>query len=297
MGKSVRGSCDHHGDSRTIKKRSATASSKLAAARGLGDQLDKSHQSNLTSKLPPVPVMKRKFQKTAEASPKTPSVYNLRSKDQKTDVSNDRPGYNLRIKDQKTDFSNDLPGYNLRSKVQKTEGQNSSTVAQKRKTPKQDGSNDSSVGTQKKVILKNSTAPVKKMEVTEPLTTSLASLDMKDEPMISQHQPYLHEPIYHIRWEGGDMENGPCGQNCMICHKDLSGVSEDDESEYNDDYQYEDDDDEEEYGYLDELTPTLLPAVDILPCGHAYHTECLQEEGTPVEHSNDPQCVLCSKKA
>ena len=93
------------------------------------------------------------------------------------------------------------------------------------------------------------------------------------------------------------MENGPCGQNCMICHKDLSGVSEDDESEYNDDYQYEDDDDEEEYGYLDELTPTLLPAVDILPCGHAYHTECLQDEGTPGEHSNDPQCVLCSKKA
>lgn len=167
--------------------------------------MDKSHQSNLTSKLPPVPVMKRKFQKTAESSPKTPSVYNLRSKDQKADVSNYRPGYNLRIKDQKTDFSNDCPGYNLRSKVQKTEGQNSSTVTQKRKTrktPKKDGSNDSSVGTQKKVILKNSAAPVKKMEVTEPLTTSLASLDMKDEPMISQDQPYLHEPIYHIRWEG-----------------------------------------------------------------------------------------------
>ena len=34
MGKSVGGSCDQHGDSRTIKKRSATASSKLAAARG-----------------------------------------------------------------------------------------------------------------------------------------------------------------------------------------------------------------------------------------------------------------------
>ncbi|GKB88560.1 hypothetical protein Tco_0960832, partial [Tanacetum coccineum] len=180
MEKSVGGSCDQHGaknDSRTIKKRSAIASSKLAAARGLGEQLDKSHQSNLSSKLPPVPVMKRKFQKTAEASPKTSSVYNLRSKDQKTDVSNDRPGSNLRIKDQKTDFSNDRPGYNLRSKLQKTEGQNSSTVTQKRKPPKKDGSNDSSVGTQKKVILKNSAVADKKMEVTEPSTTSLASLD------------------------------------------------------------------------------------------------------------------------
>ena len=34
----------------------------------MGDQLDKSHQSNLTSKVPPVPVMKRKFQKTVEAT-------------------------------------------------------------------------------------------------------------------------------------------------------------------------------------------------------------------------------------
>ncbi|GJU30431.1 hypothetical protein Tco_1174020, partial [Tanacetum coccineum] len=95
-------------------------------------------------------------------------------------------------RDQKTDFFNDRPGYNLRSKLQKTEGQNSTTVTQKRKTLKKDGSNDSSVGTQKKVILKNSAVADKKMEVTEPSTSSLAGLDMKDEPMTSQHQPYLH---------------------------------------------------------------------------------------------------------
>ncbi|GJS39173.1 hypothetical protein Tco_0564216 [Tanacetum coccineum] len=64
----------------------------------------------------------------------------------------------------------------------------------------------------------------------------------------------------------------------MICHKDFSDVSDDEESEYNDEYQYEDDDDEEEYEYLYELMPTLLPTVDILPCGYANHTECSQEE-------------------
>lgn len=300
MEKSVEGFCqDQHdckGDSRTSKKRSAVLSPKLGAARGtyrekqvgLGEQSDKSQQSNpaQVSKLQPIPVMKRKFQKTAGADPKVLSAYNLRSRDQKTEASKDPPAYNLR------------------SKVQKTEGQNASTI-QRRKTPKRDGSNDSTVATQKKGILKtepqktsslkSSAPPIKKIGTTKPVNTSLAGHDKKNQPSSSQFEPFFREPIYHIRWEG-DMENGPSGQNCILCNKDLSGATEDDDSEFNEDYPYEDDDDDDdgEYEYYDDLMPPLLPAVDILSCGHAYHTECLQH-GTHEKQSSDPQCVLCSR--
>ncbi|KVI11754.1 uncharacterized protein LOC112505707 [Cynara cardunculus var. scolymus] len=299
MKKSAEGFCqDQHDckdDSRTSKKRSAAASLKLGAARGtnsekqvgLGEQSDKSHQSNPTqvSKLQPVPVMKRKIQKTAGAAPKVASAYNLRSRDQKSEGAKDPPAYNLR------------------SKVRKTEGENASTI-QKRKTPKRDSSKDSSVALQKKGILKtelqktsspkSSAPPIKKIGTTKPLTTSLAGHD-KNQPSSSQYEPYFREPIFHIRWEG-DMENGPFGQNCILCNKDLSGATEDDDSELNDDFEYEDDDDDGEYEYYDDLTPPLLPAVDILPCGHAYHTECLQH-GTHEKQSSDPQCILCSRMA
>lgn len=298
MEKSVEGFCqDQHDckdDSRTSKKRSAVASPKLGAARGtnrekqvgMGEQSDKSQQSSpaQVSKLQPVPVMKRKIQKTAGASPKVPSAYNLRSRDQKTEGAKDPPAYNLR------------------SKVRKTEGQNASTI-QKRKTAKRDSSKDSSVATQKKGILKtelqkttspkSSEPPIKKIGTTKPLTTSLAGHDKKNQPSSSQYEPYFRDPIYHIRWEG-DMENVPFGQNCILCNKDLSGATEDDDSEYDDDFQYEDDDGE--YEYYDDLTPPLLPAVDILSCGHAYHTECLQHR-TQKEQSSDPQCILCSRMA
>lgn len=265
-------------ESKTSKKRSAVASSKLGATRctnreklsGAGDQLDKSQHSNLT------PVIKRKFQKTADATPKVSSVYNLRSKDQITE-SGKSPS-----------------GYNLRSKVQKTESQNASTINQKRKTPKKDCSKDSPVSVQPKGILKNSIPTNKKIETKKPLTTSPASLDKN---LTSQYEPFFSEPFYHIRWDGDDeMGNGPFGQNCIICNKDLSGVTEDDESEYNDDFQYEDDDDDDDE-YYDDVMPPLLPAVDILACGHAYHTECLLQQGMPDEQSSDPKCVLCLKKA
>ncbi|KAF5804895.1 putative transcription factor C2H2 family [Helianthus annuus] len=264
------------------KKRSAVASSKHGAAEGgnrdkdklvgVGDRLDKSQQGNRTqvSKLHPVPVMKRKFQKTAGPSPgsgpKVSSVYNLRSKVQITEGA---------------------PGYNLRSKAQKTENQSAPTNSQTRKTPRKDGSKDSS---------KNSAQ--KKIETTKPLNTFMADLDKKNHPLTSQHEPFVCEPFYHIRWEGDDAENGPLGQKCILCNKDLSGATDDDDSEYNDDLHYEDDDyyDDDDDEYYDDINPPLLPAVDILSCGHAYHTECLQK-GTPEERSSDPQCVLCSKMA
>ncbi|XP_071701287.1 uncharacterized protein [Rutidosis leptorrhynchoides] len=263
-------------DSRTSKTRSA----KLGPARG-------SNREKLAeaSKLPQVPAMKRKFQKTAGPSLKAHS-----------------PTYNLRSKDQLTVGGKDSPDYNLRSKVQKTEVENVSTSITKMKIPKQECSKDSSAALQKNGILKISAPPINNSDTTKPSTTSIVSLDKKNEPLTSQYELLFREPMYHIRWEGDeDMENRPFGQNCIICNKDLSGVTEDDNSESNDDYQYEDDDDDDDDdddgdGYNDDVTPALLPAVDILPCGHAYHTECLQQ-GTPQESSNDPKCTFCSKMA
>ncbi|XP_071725057.1 uncharacterized protein [Rutidosis leptorrhynchoides] len=274
-------------DSRTSKKRSVVASSKLGSARCTnreklaGDQVDKSKQSVVkqSSKPPPLPAMKRKF----GASPKASS-----------------PTYNFRSKDQLTEGGKDSPAYNLRSKVQKTGGENVSTSNLKRESPKSYRANDFSADIQKKGILKNSAPPVNKIVSAKPSTTSLESLDKKNDLLTSQYESLFREPMYHIRWEGDDdLENRPFGQSCIICNKDLSGVTEDDDSESNDDYQYEEDDDEEEAdddGYYDDVMPALLPAVDILPCGHAYHTECLQQ-GTPQEPSTDPICTFCSKLA
>ncbi|KAF5802724.1 putative transcription factor C2H2 family [Helianthus annuus] len=227
---------------------------------------------------------------------KSSSVFNSRSK--KPIAKSAGPGvknapvYNLRSKNPITEGATRS---NLRSNVQKTDAQSASINIQKRKIPRKDSSKDSSVAMQKTKISKNSTKPIKKIETPKPLTASPAELDRKNHPLISQHELFLREPVYHVRWEGEDVENGPLGHNCVLCDKDLSRAPEDDDddddddSEYNDDTQYDVDDE-----YYDEydLNPPLLPAVDILSCGHAYHTECLQEV-TPTEQSSDPQCILC----
>ncbi|XP_076890910.1 uncharacterized protein LOC143542130 [Bidens hawaiensis] len=109
----------------------------------------------------------------------------------------------------------------------------------------------------------------------------MADID-KNHPLTSKHEPFVCEPFFHIRWEGDDAKSGPLGQKCIICNKDLSAATDDDDdSEYNDEFRYEDDDyyeydDDDEY--YDDINPPLLPAVDILSCGHAFHTECLQKD-------------------
>ncbi|KAI7725452.1 hypothetical protein M8C21_025457 [Ambrosia artemisiifolia] len=199
---------------------------------------------------------------------KSSSVYSLRSKYSKAEGAG--PGsksssvYNLRSKNPLIEGA---PSYNMRSKVQRTEDQNASINSQNRKTAKKDSSNDSLVAMQK---------------------------TRKNHPLTSQHELFSRQPIYHIRWEDEDVAKGPLGYSCMLCNKDLScgtddDDDDDDDDEYNDDIRYDVDDE-----YYDEydLNPRLLPAVDILSCGHAYHTDCFQK-GTPKEQSSDPQCILC----
>ncbi|KAK3003050.1 hypothetical protein RJ639_019815 [Escallonia herrerae] len=74
-----------------------------------------------------------------------------------------------------------------------------------------------------------------------------------------------------------DQECEPVGQNCPLCYKDLSAGPNplSYESEY-------------EEGYA----PSRLPVVSVLPCGHTFHSECL-ELALTKEQSSDPPCFLC----
>ncbi|KAI3990603.1 hypothetical protein MKX01_022903, partial [Papaver californicum] len=40
------------------------------------------------------------------------------------------------------------------------------------------------------------------------------------------------------------------------------------------------------------VRPSLPPAIAVLPCGHAYHDECL-EGVTPLEQAKEPPCISC----
>ncbi|KAL4571341.1 hypothetical protein LXL04_018099 [Taraxacum kok-saghyz] len=218
----------------------------------------------------------------SKTSNKKRSVYNLRSKEPKTEPS----------------ISMGPPTYNLRNKVQKTETKNTPKVTPKKKTPKNNSPKNSEIPFTKRVLQET------KLKTTHPNISSFPVTDTvtKSQPSSSQLQPFFHDPIYHIRWEGCELGSELCGEICVLCNKDLSSSIESDdddggESEYNEDSMYGDDDDEDvDYGYFDERAPPLLPIVDILACGHAYHTECLKN-GAHDQESGDSICVLCSRMA
>ncbi|KAI3715083.1 hypothetical protein L6452_22050 [Arctium lappa] len=83
-----------------------------------------------------------------------------------------------------------------------------------------------------------------------------------------------------------DKESERSGHNCILCNKEFSYSAQDDYGSHED----------AEYKYRIEFRPQLLPCVDVLPCGHAFHSECLRYV-IPEEQSTDPQCVLCLSMA
>lgn len=64
-------------------------------------------------------------------------------------------------------------------------------------------------------------------------------------------------------------------QICPVCEKDLSYISSIDSY------------------YEDDAEPPKLPEVAVLPCGHAFHTECLMQF-TEEGQSREPPCFLCN---
>ncbi|KAI3814692.1 hypothetical protein L1987_14336 [Smallanthus sonchifolius] len=74
-------------------------------------------------------------------------------------------------------------------------------------------------------------------------------------------------------------EHKQFGEKCILCDKDLScSPSSVDRAD-------------DEYKYRIKYIPQILPAVDILPCGHAIHTECSKH--VMSAESNVPQCISC----
>ncbi|KAI3946758.1 hypothetical protein MKW98_003321 [Papaver atlanticum] len=73
----------------------------------------------------------------------------------------------------------------------------------------------------------------------------------------------------HIRWEDPDKSNHTIEENCGICKRNLVYAAK---GAY--------------------VQPSLPPATAVLPCGHAYHDECL-EGVTPPEQAKEPPCISC----
>ncbi|RZC69752.1 hypothetical protein C5167_032882 [Papaver somniferum] len=73
----------------------------------------------------------------------------------------------------------------------------------------------------------------------------------------------------HIRWEDPDKSNHTIEENCGICKRNLVYAAK---GAY--------------------VQPSLPPATAVLPCGHAYHDECL-EGVTPLEQAKEPPCISC----
>ncbi|MCL7038165.1 hypothetical protein MKW94_022470 [Papaver nudicaule] len=73
----------------------------------------------------------------------------------------------------------------------------------------------------------------------------------------------------HIRWKDPDKSNHIIEENCGICKRNLLYAAKG-----------------------DYVQPSLPPATAVLPCGHAYHDECL-EGVTLLEQAKEPPCISC----
>ncbi|KAL3528997.1 hypothetical protein ACH5RR_008319 [Cinchona calisaya] len=74
----------------------------------------------------------------------------------------------------------------------------------------------------------------------------------------------------HTKWTGVESPPPPTGYRCMLCKRDLSFTAE---------------------GPINQ--PAIPPVVAVLPCGHTFHDQCLQNI-TPQDQSKDPPCIPCA---
>ncbi|KAJ9557970.1 hypothetical protein OSB04_012584 [Centaurea solstitialis] len=219
----------------------------------------RSQQSNPAqlSKVQPVTATKKQIQ--VIASPKDPQIQTK--------------------KVQKLEVSKDSPATSKKKEIHQTEGSKAPST-QKSGIPKPDDKKDSSIAIQKMETLKKtegSKIPVKKIG-TAKTPTMLSGHDKKNHASTSQSRPYSYTPVYYIKWNGHEKESERSGNDCILCDKDLSYLPQHDYGSY----------EEDEYEYRIELRPQLLPSVDVLPCGHAFHSECLRY-AIPEEQSTDPE--------
>ncbi|KAL8232304.1 hypothetical protein R6Q57_002082 [Mikania cordata] len=93
-------------------------------------------------------------------------------------------------------------------------------------------------------------------------------------PRTSNVRPRVHvasaPAVSHITWKDPDATFKLSGYKCSLCKKDVALTSE---------------------GPV--FQPTVLPPVAILPCGHAFHDQCLQKI-TPEDQAKGPPCIPCA---
>ncbi|KAL5699049.1 hypothetical protein ACHQM5_030003 [Ranunculus cassubicifolius] len=85
-------------------------------------------------------------------------------------------------------------------------------------------------------------------------------------------QPSKTQPkiSHHLQWAGFTETWESSGEKCCLCKRDLT------------------------YAPTGEFAkPDALPAVAILPCGHTFHDECLQNI-TPEDDLKNPPCIPCA---
>ncbi|KAI3763255.1 hypothetical protein L1987_53709 [Smallanthus sonchifolius] len=76
--------------------------------------------------------------------------------------------------------------------------------------------------------------------------------------------------VSHITWKDPEATSKLSGYKCYLCKRDLALTSE---------------------GHV--YQPAVPPPVAILPCGHSFHDQCLQNI-TPDDQAKDPPCIPCA---
>ncbi|KAI3802596.1 hypothetical protein L1987_30735 [Smallanthus sonchifolius] len=93
-------------------------------------------------------------------------------------------------------------------------------------------------------------------------------------PCVSNARPRVpvasYPAVSHITWKDPDATSKLSGHKCFLCKRDLALTSE---------------------GRVSQ--PAVRPPVAILPCGHTFHDQCLQNI-TPDDQAKDPPCIPCA---
>ncbi|XP_057968027.1 uncharacterized protein LOC131157709 isoform X2 [Malania oleifera] len=107
-----------------------------------------------------------------------------------------------------------------------------------------------------------------------------SQINIKTKPSSGPSKPpkCVAPEIHYVRWNGINKTGQAVGHKCYLCDWDVACAPEghDHDHHQNCDHEFE----------------SILPEVSVLPCGHIFHSNCLQA-ATPREQSRDPPCYFC----